>query len=119
MKECLFCAEKIQNKAIKCKHCGSDSRETVPIETEQVAQLGDQNTELVKALSGKYEIIREIGRGGMAVVYEAKELSLNRIVALKVLPKELTYDKQFVKRFQLEIQTLAGMTHPNKPEESQ
>ena len=49
----------------------------------------------------------------MAVVYEARELSLNRTVALKVLPKELTYDKDFVLRFKREIQTLAQIEQIN------
>jgi len=54
-----------------------------------------------------------IGRGGMAVVYKATQLSLNRAVALKVLPQALASDRQFVERFNREASALARLSHPN------
>lgn len=60
-----------------------------------------------------YSIKREIGRGGMAVVYEAVEKSLNRTVALKVLSKELSKDTDLIKRFVNEAQAAARLSHPN------
>ena len=62
---------------------------------------------------GQYQILEEIGRGGMAVVYKAWQPSLNRYVALKVLPSYLTLDRQFVARFQREAQAAASLRHPN------
>ena len=61
---------------------------------------------------GKYEILEEIGRGGFAVVYKARDITLNRIVALKVLHPQLTTDLKFVQRFRQEAQTAAGLRHP-------
>lgn len=61
----------------------------------------------------EYSIQREIGRGGMAFVYEAVEKSLNRIVALKVLSKELSQDKDLIQRFVYEAQAAARLSHPN------
>jgi eukaryotic-like serine/threonine-protein kinase len=62
---------------------------------------------------GKYDIIGELGRGGFGVVYKARDLSLERIVALKVLHPQLTVDAQFLARFRREAQTLARINHPN------
>jgi WD40 repeat protein/serine/threonine protein kinase len=62
---------------------------------------------------GKYEILGEIGRGGFAVVYRARDTELERIVALKVLHPQLTVDPKFVERFKREARTVAGIDHPH------
>jgi serine/threonine-protein kinase len=62
---------------------------------------------------GKYEILDELGRGGFAVVYKARDTILNRIVALKVLHPQLTTDPTFVQRFHQEAQTAARLHHPH------
>jgi serine/threonine protein kinase len=62
---------------------------------------------------GGYRIVREVGRGGMGVVYRAVQVSLDRVVALKVLPRELGADRQFVERFNREARTLAMLAHPH------
>lgn len=66
-----------------------------------------------KVLNDRYEIIELIGRGGMAYVYKAKDLKLNRFVAVKVLREEYTENEQFVKKFDRESQAAAGLSHPN------
>ncbi len=62
---------------------------------------------------GNYQILEELGRGGMAVVYRAYQQSLNRYVAIKVLPPQLSFDQEFVERFQREARAAAGLRHPN------
>jgi serine/threonine protein kinase len=68
-------------------------------------------------LTGKnlsnYKILGKLGKGGMATVYKAHELSLNRVVALKVLSPRLSEDTEFIKRFQREAQAAAKLNHPN------
>lgn len=66
-----------------------------------------------KVLAGRYEIIEEIGSGGMAVVYKAKCRLLNRFVAVKILRPDLQNDNEFVRRFNVEAQAAASLTHPN------
>ncbi|MFL7791931.1 MAG: SUMF1/EgtB/PvdO family nonheme iron enzyme [Anaerolineae bacterium] len=60
---------------------------------------------------GKYEILEEIGRGGFAVVYKARDITLDRIVALKVLHPQLVADSKFVQRFHQEAQVAARLHH--------
>lgn len=66
-----------------------------------------------KIIDGRYEIIEEIGRGGMAQVFLAKCLVLNRYVAIKVLRPEFRDDADFIKRFKIEAQSAASLSHPN------
>src|SRR5512142_2687676 len=71
-----------------------------PLDDRVVAAIGDQ-----------YEILSEIGRGGMAVVYRARDRRLGREVAIKVLPPELAYDPAIRARFTREAQTAAQLSH--------
>jgi serine/threonine protein kinase len=73
-------------------------------------ELGER---LARALEGRYEIIRLLGRGGMAAVYLAQDLVLERQVAIKVLPPDMTRDRELVVRFQQEGKTAAKLDHPN------
>ena len=66
-----------------------------------------------KILGNRYEIIEKIGNGGMATVYKSKDSVLNRYVAIKVLRDEFTTDEEFIKRFRIEAQSAASLTHPN------
>ncbi len=59
------------------------------------------------------EIIRCLGRGGMGVVYQARQKTLNRLVALKLLAPERVGDAKFAERFTREAQALAALNHPN------
>jgi serine/threonine protein kinase len=61
---------------------------------------------------GPYRIIESVGRGGMASVFKAYEASLDRYVALKVLPPEFLHDPTFAERFRREAQTIARLEHP-------
>jgi tRNA A-37 threonylcarbamoyl transferase component Bud32 len=73
-------------------------------------ELGER---LARALEGRYEIIRLLGRGGMAAVFLARDLVLERQVAIKVLPPDMTRDDQLIARFQQEGKTAAKLDHPN------
>lgn len=64
-------------------------------------------------IQNRYEIIEEVGSGGMSIVYKAKCHVLNRFVAIKVLKPEFSDDKSFVSKFRVEAQSAAGLSHPN------
>jgi serine/threonine-protein kinase len=68
---------------------------------------------VLAAIGDQYELAEEIGRGGMSVVYRARDRRLNRPVAIKVLPPELAYDPAIRLRFTREAQTSAQLAHPH------
>ncbi len=89
-----------------CSQCGTLSIENGP-------ELDELQARLARTLEGRYEITRLLGRGGMAVVFLAQDLVLERQVAIKVLPPDMTRDAQLVTRFQQEAKTAAKLDHPN------
>lgn len=70
-------------------------------------------SDLIGETLGSYKIVGKLGQGGMATVFKAHELSLNRMVALKVLSPQLSEDADFIKRFQREAQAAAQLNHPH------
>jgi len=80
--------------------------------TDTPAGRLDKEDKIQGRTVGDFRIIREIGRGGMGVVYEARQISLDRIVALKVLPAHLTLRPESVERFKREASTAARLKHP-------
>src|SRR4051812_27759238 len=84
---------------------------TNPRSPEQAAQ--SRMVEALKAATaGEYQIIRELGRGGMAIVYQAHDLSLDRQVAIKVMSPALMDGEGAIERFKREARTAAGLSHP-------
>jgi serine/threonine protein kinase len=78
-----------------------DASDIKPVHESAAGQLGD------------FRILREIGRGGMGVVYEAEQMSLSRRVALKVLPYAAMWDERQLQRFKNEARAAAALHHPN------
>ena len=75
--------------------------------------LSTEFLDLQMALAGEYSLERELGRGGMGVVYLARDVQLDRHVAIKVLPAHLASEPESRERFLREARTAAGLSHPN------
>ena len=73
----------------------------------------DPAPSLARAVAGAFRLVREIGRGGMGVVYLAEDTQLERRVAIKTLPSHLMADAQVRQRFLREARTAAALSHPN------
>src|ERR671915_1065002 len=109
---CSRCGSEITGNSKFCPSCGLDLMATTPVHALATGAL--QETDLVReALAAEYEIIEELGRGGMALVYRARDRHLEREVAIKVLPFSLAFDTEFVERFQREARTAAQLEHPS------
>src|SRR5262249_20854469 len=81
--------------------------------THHPGKVCDEATSLILGEVGDYPLLRELGRGGMGVVYEAEQVSLGRRVALKVLPPRALRDPNLVRRFRREAQAAARLHHTN------
>ncbi|NTW04934.1 MAG: Stk1 family PASTA domain-containing Ser/Thr kinase [Peptococcaceae bacterium] len=66
-----------------------------------------------RLLGNRYEIVEQLGGGGMAIVFKGKDIILNRWVTIKLLRSEYTSDEEFVRRFRREAQSVASLSHPN------
>ena len=75
--------------------------------------ISELRERLARTLAGRYEITKLLGRGGMAVVFLAQDITLERQVAIKVLPPEMSHDTKLIPRFQQEAKTAAKLDHPN------
>lgn len=97
-----------------CPSCSCDLTPTVVSPTTAVPSPADEELDIVRsALTEDYDVIGELGRGGMAVVYRARERRLDREVAIKVLPISRSADQDLVERFQFEARTAANLEHPH------
>lgn len=66
-----------------------------------------------KLLGNRYEVLEQLGGGGMAIIYKGRDTLLNRLVSIKVLRPEFTCDEDFIQRFRREAQAIASLSHPN------
>ena len=114
MSACQKCTTPIPEGARFCLNCGgklSDpAADTMRLDAEEVDLLLQV---VQRELAKDYDITRELGRGGMAVVYQAVEVELGRRVALKVLPPDMAMSRSMAERFKREARMSASLDHPN------
>jgi serine/threonine protein kinase len=109
---CARCGSLIPDNAATCAACGLNQGATTGV--YDVAPSQPDDAALVRAaLADEYDILEELGRGGMAVVFRARERALERDVAIKVLPRALAHDAALVERFQREARIAAALEHPH------
>jgi predicted Ser/Thr protein kinase len=116
MMTCPQCGTAVPAGATSCTRCGSPVTDpvakTLAIATEDVAERDALLAQLRHELADEYEVERELGRGGMGVVFKAVEIELGRPVALKVLPPGLGQGAA-AERFRREARLAAALDHPS------
>lgn len=121
MPTCSRCGREVTDGAQFCMHCGTELSDA-SVKTQQMdggsRAATRSQTSLLDALRratlGDYEIIGELGRGGMATVYLAHDIALDRKVAIKVIsPTLLMMAEGMAERFMREARTAAALSHPN------
>jgi len=109
--ECFRCHTPVPENSRFCLSCGADiSGAGTGASTSSVDVVRER---LQRIIEGKYRIERLLGKGGMGQVFLAYDLTLEREVAIKVLPPDVAQDDQVVRRFQQEAKTAAKLDHPN------
>ncbi|HZS55167.1 MAG TPA: protein kinase [Bryobacteraceae bacterium] len=98
LNECLKCGKCYDSSVRKCTVDGTPLELTLPVE---------------RVIVGRYRLDRRLGAGGMGVVYEAVDLRLDKVVAVKIITGELFGNRQALIRFKREAQAVASLRHPN------
>src|SRR5258707_4045983 len=113
----------LQEYIERCPELADEIRELFPalVEVERVKDDQPARPDAAEVVAaqpplgqvGDYRVLREVGRGGMGVVYEAEQVSLGRRVALKVLPRQVSSDLKTLARFRREARSAAQLHHTN------
>ena len=110
---CPECQHENADDSIYCVKCTTVLRPSDSISHTKTLQTPAKLLIKGTIFAGRYQIIQELGRGGMGVVYKAQDTKLKRTVALKFLPSELTHISEIKERFIREAQAAAALDHPH------
>ncbi len=110
---CPACRTPVVGSARFCMHCGTAVSGSGAASAVSLPALDLLREQLIAATAGEYQILAELGRGGMATVYLAEDLALARRVAIKVMTPGMDNGEGMAERFLLEARTAAQLSHPN------
>jgi len=99
---------------------GADRDQSVVVDLPSAKLVSDSDEPVAEAhdpylgrMFGNYELVQKVGQGGMGLVYKGRQVSLDRVVAVKILNKSLCDNAEFIKRFEREAKSIARINHPN------
>jgi serine/threonine protein kinase len=114
MKDCPACLRANPEDVRFCSSCGYDLRSDIPGDKTKIAETPVTQFSTGNQIANRYEVVKELGRGGMGVVYLVKDTRLqNRQVALKMIHPQLVENPQARQRFEQEVGTCLDLMHPN------
>ncbi len=111
--KCPKCGAENPETSTFCADCGTNLLTQKDIGVTKTAETPFPQFTPKTLLADRYEIIKELGKGGMGEVYLADDTNLKRQVAIKVLPQAFAMDKERLARFEREARVLASLNHPN------
>jgi TolB-like protein/predicted Ser/Thr protein kinase len=111
--KCPKCQHENPDDTVYCGKCATPLKSAKEISITKTLITPTEKLQKGSTFAGRYQLIEELGRGGMGVVYKAEDTKLKRTVALKFLPSELTHIPDVKDRFMREAQAAAALDHPN------
>jgi len=111
--KCPKCHHNNPDDTIYCGKCATPLKSAEEISITKTLIKRPEGLQKGSTIAGRYQILEELGRGGMGVVYKAEDTKLRRTVALKFLPPELIHISEVKERFVREAQAAAALDHPN------
>ncbi|MFC1852756.1 protein kinase [candidate division CSSED10-310 bacterium] len=113
MNACPNCNGDLDEGARFCSNCGQNLSSDNLVNTQRIEPLVTDSVSIGATLRNRFLIMTEIGTGKMGVVYKAKDIVLEEVVALKVLDPEFSADEEMISRFKSEIKIARKIKHPN------